>query len=297
MKTALLLALLLVACSRVADTPSPRPQQDQPAAQENVQPAPSGASTDKQHYAMVEGPYGPLTVITTTLTAPHDKRIYITNCNGAMSVGLQQQVVSEWKDVWSPAMNACLSLPIVIEPAKSLTTTITPASGAHAAIDSVANGTNIEGGTYRVAWHGVYTSFDMNKQPWGEELPLSDRVSPPFSIAPPSPPDPRRTSPAQPPQEIRFFDPQHLEVVDARHAVSIGFSAPQSTLRGEPQLYIDRGWIEKPERIYLESKPRAGLELQHEPKKNWSAGRHDARVIYQHKDGTTRWFAWSFVVK
>jgi hypothetical protein len=295
--TAAVALLVLFAC-KPAETPPPAQPAETTTPPSPAPPAQNFAvSTDRNSYQMIEGPYGPEVTITTTIRAPRDKRVYITNCNGAIGTGLQRLVGGKWEYAWAQEMNACLSAPIIIEPGQEKTTTILAASGEHAAVDARRNSSRIEGGTYRVGWHGLYTSWDLNKRPWGEELPLEQRVSAPFTIAPPQPHDPKLTSPRQRPEQIRFVAPEHLVVVTGRHPVSVGFTAPESTLRGEPQLYIDREWVERPQRIYLESKPPAGLELQHTPKQAWKPGLHEVRVIYQDKTGRLRWYAWAFVAK
>jgi hypothetical protein len=246
---------------------------------------------------MVEGAYGPETTITTTFTNSTGRPLYLVNCNGSFSTGLQQKENERWIDVWAPEMNACLSPPIVIQPGEHRSTTIVPASGAHAAVSSRDNSTRINGGTYRVAWHGLYTSFDMNAHPWGEELPLEQRVSAAIIIDPPHPLDPQLTSPQQRPGIIRDVHPPHGATVSGRETVSVLFAQPASNLIGEPQLFIDREWIDKPRMLFTESRPPASLELSYQPHKPWSAGRHRVRVIYRDAQKQMKWYEWSFEAK
>ena len=291
-------ALLALCACKPPDPPPPAQPEEVTTKPSTAAPGQTFAvSTDRNSYRMVEGPFGPEVTITTTIRAPRDKRVYVTNCNGAIGTGLERLDDGKWEYAWAQEMNACLSAPIIIEAGQAKTTTILAASGEHAAVDARRNSSRIEGGTYRVGWHGLYTSWNPNARPWGEELPVEQRVSAPFTIAPPRPHDPNVTSPLQQPEQVRFVDPHHLEVVSGRHPVSVGFTAPESTLRGEPQLYIDREWIERPERIYLESRPPAGLELQHTPKQAWKPGRHEVRVIYQDNEGRLHWYAWAFIAK
>ncbi len=43
-------------------------------------------------------------------------------------------------------------------------------------------GGRLVSGTYRVVWTGVLTAFDSNKEGYGPELPMEQRVSAPFTI-------------------------------------------------------------------------------------------------------------------
>lgn len=249
---------------------------------------------------MLEGPFGPQTVITTTLTAPRDQQLYIANCNAAVSTGLQQRTESGWKDVWSPAMNACLSPPIIIQPLRSHTTTITPLSGAHASVSSVANEMRIDGGTYRVVWYGVYTSFDMNKQPWGEELPLEQRASAPITISSPEPMERRLSVSMERPREIVEVTPPHNATASPADVLRVRFSFRESQfqLRGPVHLYIDREWMNDHIRAAATKDfPQSRLSLEYTPQRPWKRGRHYARVIYNDANGATHWYAWSFVVE
>lgn len=55
--------------------------------------------TDRQRYVMQEGPFGPETTIVSTFTAPAHQDVYLLNCNGAFSVGLQRPAGDGWEHV------------------------------------------------------------------------------------------------------------------------------------------------------------------------------------------------------
>jgi hypothetical protein len=155
---------LSVRCSRPVE---PRAQERRaPAAQRYA------IESDRSRYQLRNGPFGPEATIVTTFTAPRDKGVFIMNCNGAHSVGLQRAVGETWVNAWIVEMNGCASPPIVVAAGGKHTATVTVASRAHAPIES---------GTYRAAWFGVLTSVDPARYS-GEELPLEQRVSAPFVI-------------------------------------------------------------------------------------------------------------------
>lgn len=160
MRTALL-AIALVACTKpVVETP--------PAS------APAAPIvTDRERYQLRPGPYGPQTTIVTTFTAPADKPVSLLNCNGAMSVGMQRLEGNAWTRGWIGEINGCHSQPIVVPAGGTHTVTMTPVDRSHMPVPP---------GTYRAIWYGVLTSYDNEQHRAGEELPLEQRVSAPFTI-------------------------------------------------------------------------------------------------------------------
>lgn len=108
--------------------------------------------------------------------------VYIVNCNGDVSPGLQRRIGGLWKDWWIPATNACLSPPVVIAPggshADTLHVWIGPQDGPFLA-DLVAAG---DTGVFRLVWHSALSSFDGEARPFGEPVPLAERVSNPFVL-------------------------------------------------------------------------------------------------------------------
>ena len=276
-----ILLIVLLACTK--PEPPPPPTELKPAPPVVQLPV----RTDRARYVMGEGPFGPETKIVTTFTAPKDKPLYLMNCNGQFSIGLQRLEGERWVYAWSVEMNACLSEPIVIPAGGTRAGSMTVASGVDALVSSRRTERKVGAGTYRAAWHGLYTSFDVKARPWGEELPLEQRVSAPFTIEEAPPPDPSRTSPAERPAEIASIEPAHAASVAARAPIRIRF-APGVQLNGEPHLYIDGEWIES-------AKGMDDHGLEYVPRRKWPPGRHDVRVIYQTNDRNTRWYAWHFI--
>ena len=292
MKRSLLILALAIGCG-YPENPPPTPR----TAAANKVEASAPVETDRDAYSMQEGPFGPEVVIETTFRAPADQDVFLANCNGAFTTGLQQRVGDEWIQAWTAEINGCASSPIVIPAGEALTTTITAASGAHAAVDSRNNSTRIDGGTYRVVWHGLHTSLDAGRPfSYGDELPLDKRVSRPFTIQPPPEANFMETSPAQRPAEIAEIAPAHQERVDANASIHVRFSLTEARLAGAPHLYVDREWIGEGLRIQGEEPGSGELRLDYVPSRGWQPGRHDVRVIYRDEGQRTRWYAWSFLV-
>jgi hypothetical protein len=128
---------------------------------------------------MAEGPYGPETTILATFTAPPDRAVFLTNCNGAVPIGLQRRVGERWVNAWVAEINGCMSAPIAVPPGTQHTTKMTVVSRS---FEPRSAGQRIEPGTYRVVWFGALSSFDPGARPHGEELPLEERVSAPIRI-------------------------------------------------------------------------------------------------------------------
>ena len=162
-----LLLLILTACTERVASPPP--------AEPAPKPVDAPVLTDHTRYVFQPGPYGPQTTIVTTFQP--DRTVYVMNCNGAMTHGLQRLQAGQWVDAWVTEINGCFSSPIVIPAGGRRVATMTPVSRAGI--------WTIEPGTYRAVWHNVYTSFVPDAppgRPLGEVLPLERRVSAPFVI-------------------------------------------------------------------------------------------------------------------
>ena len=147
-----------------------------------ILPVPPAITTDATRYVFHDGTYGPEITIRATFTAPKDRTVYLVNCNGAISTGLQQRVGNKWVNAWDPETDACLSAPIVLAPGAQHEDTIVARRSAEIVIYGPDARKRIWPGTYRVVWHNVLTSFDANARPFGPDLPLEQRVSAPIAI-------------------------------------------------------------------------------------------------------------------
>ena len=292
--SAALSTILFLACA-APETPLPPSAEAPVPAASTPTPASAPISTDRTRYVMDEGPFGPETTIATRFKAPPDTTVYIVNCNGAFSPGLQRLVDETWVDVWAAEVNGCLSIPIVVPPGGTHEGTMTVDSGADARVDSRKSERGIGSGTYRAVWYGLYTSFDGNARPFGEELPVEQRVSAPFEIEGPRAFDPSRPSHAQLPTGMNLVGPEHGSVVNRSTPVRIrfDFSAWPAGPAGPPQLFVDRRFVgEAATTTGSDQKP----ELEYLPRGGWPSGRHDVRVIYRERYGKDHWYAWSFTV-
>ena len=292
---AIVVVAVLMGCTKTAEPPAARVEKPPPALPVRK----AAIETDRPRYALREGPFGPETTIVTTFTAPADRTVYLTNCNGAFPMGLQRRVGKDtWGHAWAAEMNACLSEPIVIPPGGRHSGTMTVQPGADAVVSSRRTETKIEGGVYRAVWYGALTSFDFRARPFGEELPLEQRVSAPFVIDPALPADPTRTSPAVRPPEITSVEPAHGShaVPDAPIRVRFALAAHGLQLNGAAYLYVDRDPVEDVRTAGTDDVPQSELELEYTPPRHWNPGRHEVRVIYQDQQRKTRWFGWSFMV-
>jgi hypothetical protein len=269
---------LPLACTAPEQTPRP-----------TIEPVPkppdSAIKTDQSRYAFRYGSYGPEVVIVTTFQ-PKEQTAYVINCNGAISTGLQRLVGGAWLNAWGAATNACLSQPIVIAPGEQHTDSITIVPGAGAVIYPRDRREIIEPGTYRAIWHNVLTSFDMNARPFGEDMPVGQRVSAPFVI------DPAPNRPAL----ITSFEPAAGAFVARDVIVRITFDfrlSPRSS-PGSLRLFIDGKDVTDQARMAAtEDVPPSHVELLFAPKEGWVPGRHGVKVEI---DGPPTSYSWQFIV-
>lgn len=213
-----LLAILLVAC-----TEAPPPAATKKPAPPPPKPPEGPVRTDSARYVFRYGFFGPEITIVTTMHAK-DKALYVTNCNGAMSNGLERRVGDAWVAAWGAVTNSCLSEPIVIPAGGQRTEPIVLRPGAGAVIYPREARQLIEPGTYRVVWHGVYTSYDPNARPFGDEVPLEQRASAPFVVE----------GPPEQPASIVSIEPVEDSYVPLDSRVRVAFNRPV-----EARLFVD----------------------------------------------------------
>ncbi|HEX6177488.1 MAG TPA: hypothetical protein VF057_03960 [Thermoanaerobaculia bacterium] len=251
----LFIAFLLLACSAPDEAL-------QPVVSEPAPPA-AAIRTDRSRYAFRYGFYGPELSIVTTFKAPKDQTAYVMNCNGAMSTGLQRLVDGQWVNAWGAVTNGCLSEPIVVAPGAERTETIGIIPGAGAVIYPRDDRELIEPGTYRASWNNVLTSFDIDARPFGDDLPLEQRVSAPF-VVDPAPPRPA---------VITSFAPAEGAMVERDTTVRITFDFARNPRLSAAslRLYVDGKDVTDQARF-------AGTELVFAPKESWMSGRHGVKL-------------------
>ena len=109
------------------------------------------------------------------LRAPPGHPLYLENCNGAFSWGLEHQVEGVWKPAWIVATNACHSAPIVVRPGETREFTEAVSLGA---------GESLPADTYRVAVYGLYSTHHDEDHSASTEVPHELRLSEPFQLGP-----------------------------------------------------------------------------------------------------------------
>lgn len=107
--------------------------------------------------------------------------VYLVNCLGAFGVRLDRWESESWRTVWSPALPACLSDPIVIEAGEVWADTLAivgalPGTSGFPSFDAPD-----PAGTYRFVWEAALTSYQP-AAPFGDPLPLEQRASAPFDL-------------------------------------------------------------------------------------------------------------------
>lgn len=173
-----ILSLVLVgALLPQAGCNNPTPRERVPQAAQAV-PQLTPARTDEPVYSFAPGQFGPELRIRSTFTAPADTALHLANCNGAFSWRLQKVSGQDWADAWSPAMDACLSAPILIPPSGTHTGTHLVRPGAGARLLAPSGENELDEGTYRLVWDGLSRAK-------GGAVPLASRLSNTFKVGPP----------------------------------------------------------------------------------------------------------------
>jgi hypothetical protein len=115
-------------------------------------------------------------------TNPTQSPVYIVNCNGFTRLTLEKRMGEQWVKAWEPIMEACLSEPIVVQPEQAYRAVIHvfaahPAKDMHPKffLDSVP-------GVYRLVWQDVLQTYDPDTYPFGDALPLEQRISNHFRL-------------------------------------------------------------------------------------------------------------------
>lgn len=109
------------------------------------------------------------------VSAPGAHPLYLDNCNGAFSWGLERQAAGTWKPAWTVATNACHSAPLVI-----------PAGESREFTEAVTldRGATLPSDRYRVAVYGLYSIHDSEDHSANTEVPHGLRLSEPFLFGP-----------------------------------------------------------------------------------------------------------------
>ena len=165
--TVALAALLLAACA-----PAPAPAPDASPAVESA-PGPAAPTS----YVQASAPAADGTVHL-RVAAPPDRALYLDNCNGAFSWGLEHRVDGAWTPAWIPPINGCASPRLVFDAGRSRTLALRYLPGPGEA--------PLPAGTYRLALYGLHYARDFGDRT--AEVPADRRASAPFEFDPGAPP-------------------------------------------------------------------------------------------------------------
>ena len=109
-------------------------------------------------------------------------KVYLTGCQGQIDVRLEMETAGEWVHIWSPVRLLCRGPPIVIEPDEVYETTLHVLGclegkcGPRLVLPS-SSSTPI-----RILWGSALSSYDEDACPFGEPIPLEERVSNRFTL-------------------------------------------------------------------------------------------------------------------
>jgi hypothetical protein len=139
--------------------------------------ADAAIQTDRLEYTLREAGSGFEVEIPYSFTNTTGSKVYLVNCNQYVEALLELKAFDGWVVGWAPALEDCLSPPIIIEPGEVFQDTIR----VHAARFGSNTYPQFQSadpeGVYRIRWENALTSFDADQYPFGEPLPLDGRVS------------------------------------------------------------------------------------------------------------------------
>lgn len=95
---------------------------------------------------------------------------------------MEKFVDGAWIQAWSAIVPQCLSSPIVIPAGQQYQGTIQLFAGYPTNNVYPKFNTPEASGEYRLVWSGVLTSFDAGANPFGEAVPLEQRISNAFTL-------------------------------------------------------------------------------------------------------------------
>lgn len=138
--------------------------------------------TDRLAYTLRRADGGLNAEIPFTYTNRTGNGVYVVNCNQSAPPILEKRIEGRWETAWAPVVLLCLSPPIVIEAGETYSDTLRVYGG-----DSTSDiyprfrGEEVEG-TYRLVWLGVVHNYDPDRQGFGDELALEERISNTFTL-------------------------------------------------------------------------------------------------------------------
>jgi hypothetical protein len=142
--------------------------------------------TDQARYTLSQDSAGLAVNIPFTYVNQIGRTIYVANCNQIEQITLEKRAASEqWIPAWSGIYPLCLSPPLVIPHGSTRSGVMDVSAGAPGSNLHPQFQVSEFEGTYRLVWHDLYWSYDPNRRPFGEELPMELRVSADFTLEAP----------------------------------------------------------------------------------------------------------------
>ena len=112
--------------------------------------------------------------------------VYIPNCSGPFwidfGIALQMEEDGEWGGIWAPFVRLCLSPPIVIEPDEVYHATLSVVGCLVGNCGPRLTLPPTESTPIRIKWTDALSSYDPDADPFGELIPLEERVSNSFTL-------------------------------------------------------------------------------------------------------------------
>lgn len=142
--------------------------------------------TDAAAYQLVSGPSGEvMAIIGYTYSNRTGRPVSIPNCLGDVPPHLEKLVEGTWVVAWGAPTLDCLSPPVTIQPGEQYRDGVRlrawpPDSDVRPkfVVDPIE-------GVYRLVWADAVWNYDASGPPWGDPLPLAQRVSNRFDLLEP----------------------------------------------------------------------------------------------------------------
>lgn len=126
--------------------------------------------TDSLVYYMTED--GPWRSVTIPFRYRNDtgKTIYIVNCHGGLTIGMEKRIGDEWTWFYSPVVLDCLSPPITIAPGAIYEGTGSVGGALPGGNYAPEFGSAELDGEYRLVWSSLVHEYDDGKRGFGDTV-------------------------------------------------------------------------------------------------------------------------------
>lgn len=138
--------------------------------------------TDEVSYTLVPEGGGLATEISYSFENRTGGKVYLVNCNGQFGLHLERLEDGEWKTVWAPVLQECLSPPIVIDEESVFQSKVNVWGGFPESNVLPQFSDSVPAGTYRIVWNAALSSYQDDTFPFGSLIGLDHRISNVFEI-------------------------------------------------------------------------------------------------------------------